>query len=190
MIDNNLSVYLIGPSNAGISNLWNHGKINENDYNSYIYNIANIVNNSFSVVGCIPDISVPFDIVTEISKLPNKKVKIQGFFPKYGDDLNLSEKKELLDELIGIEGGWSKMNTEISKNFDLVICCGLSAGVFTEISHTKVHRLWCNKITPILIDERVISSHLNVELEKDVCLKYFNSDEELQKIINQYMEGK
>ena len=113
-----LSAYVIGPSNNGIKNLWEYGKLKAEEYKKYINGIANVLNNYFDVVGCIPDISVPFDIIQEIHKIPNRNVKIQGFYPKIGDDTFLQNKKSLVDEMILINGGWSQMNTEISKNFD------------------------------------------------------------------------
>lgn len=183
------SAYIIGPSNNGIKNLWEFGSIKKEEYNSYIHNIAVICNQQFSTVGCIPDVSTPFDIIKEIFIIPNRRVTIKGFYPKYGDDIALKDKKDFIDELVEINGGWSTMNTEISKEFDIMICVGLSAGVFTEISHTKVHRLWLKKITPILIDERTISSHLNKELENDVVIEYFRNDDELISLINKYKGG-
>ena len=50
---NNKNVYIIGPSNACVSNLWKYGSITEEDYSTYVSNIANIVNDNCSSVGCI-----------------------------------------------------------------------------------------------------------------------------------------
>ena len=181
---NNKNVYIIGPSNACVSNLWKYGSITEEDYSTYVSNIANIVNDNCSSVGCIPDTSVPYDIVKQISLLPNKKIKTIGFYPKYGDYTSIKDKADEVDEMREVDGGWAVMNTEISKQFDIIICCGLSGGVFSEIAHTKIHRIWGKKDIPILIDERTISGPLNAELEADTNIKYFSSDEELYELLN------
>lgn len=176
------SVYLIGPTGEGKNNLIEFGNITKDSYREYTKNIANILNEYTSKVGIIPDNSVPYDITYQISNISNKKTKLVAFYPK--DDTEMVKKySDFFDENVIVNGGWAEMNTQPSKNFDMMVCCGFSAGVFTEISHTKVHRIWSHIDIPILIDLRTISGPVNAELKKDTNIRYFCNDEELKELL-------
>jgi len=113
--------------------------------------------------------------------LRNRETKIVGYYPKYGNLPRLIKNFRWCDKTIEIDGGWSTMNTQPSKNFDCMICIGLSGGVFTEIAHTKVHRIWGGQNIPIFIDKRVTSGKLTKELEQDITVSYFNNEKDLEK---------
>lgn len=189
MKDNEVTAFLAGPSKNCKSNLWIFGSIEENRYKEYIHNLAETINKSFSKIGILPDYGVPLDVAKEIFNLIHRKTVIQGFYPKYGNLPRLKDNFCFCDELIEVDGGWATMNTQPSKNFDVMLCIGLSAGVFTEISHTKVHRIWSNKNIPIILDERTISAHLNLELEADVNVIYIRSFEDIINFAQQFKEG-
>lgn len=180
---NNISVYLIGPTGIGKNNLIKFGNLTNELYMEYIKKIANILNQNISKIGIIPDDSVPFDIVYQIYSFSKRNIKLVAFYPK--DDENMLKKYSgFFDENIILNGGWSEMNTQPSKNFDKILCCGFSAGVFTEIAHTKVHRIWSNLDIPILIDMRTVSGPVNPELARDTNIIYFYNDDELKKELN------
>ena len=190
MKNTNLTAFIAGPSNNGKKNLYTFGHITEADYPKSIHSIAQFLNDHFDAIGVLPDIGVPLDVAKALYDIPGRTTKIFGYYPKYGNTPTITENLSICDEAVEINGGWAEMNTQPSKNFDVMLCLGLSAGVFTEIAHTKVHRLWSNKTVYVLIDERVVSSHLNAELESDVTVMYFNSEETLVECINKIKEVK
>ncbi len=190
MNNTKLTAFIAGPSNNGIKNLYTFGHITEADYPKYIDSIARFLNSHFEAIGVLPDIGVPLDVAKALHSIPDRTTKIKGFYPKYGNTPTITGNLSFCDEAVEINGGWAEMNTQPSKNFDVMLCLGLSAGVFTEIAHTKVHRLWSHKTVYVLIDERVVSSHLNAELESDVTVMYFNSAETLLECINKIKEEK
>ena len=190
MKNTNLTAFIAGPSNNGKKNLYTFGHIAEADYPGYVDSIAHLLNDHFEAIGVLPDLGVPLDIAKALYSIPNRTTRIIGYYPKYGNTPAITENLSYCDESVEINGGWAEMNTQPSKNFDVMLCAGLSAGVFTEIAHTKVHRLWSNKIVHILIDERVVSSRLNAELESDVTVMYFNSEDSLVECINKIKEEK
>ena len=190
MKNTNLTAFIAGPSNNGKKNLYTFGHITEADYPKYIHSIAQFLNDHFDAIGVLPDIGVPLDVAKALYDIPGRTTKIFGYYPKYGNTPTITENLSICDEAVEINGGWAEMNTQPSKNFDVMLCLGLSAGVFTEIAHTKVHRLWSNKTVYVLIDERVVSSHLSAELESDVTVMYFNSEETLVECINKIKEEK
>lgn len=182
MQQNKINSCFIGGPCAKKSNLWEYGKISKTEYDKYITDIAKTLAEDCNNIEIIPDEGVPLDIAKKTRLLVNRP-NVIGYFPKHGMSFHLEKNYQYCDEIIGVDGGWTSLNTVPSSFSKIFICFGLSPGVFQEIAHTKIHRIW-NKIdVKILMDERAISSRLPPELATEINLTYFDSNDELNSIL-------
>ena len=89
-----------------------------------------------------------------------------------------------------VDGGWTVLNTCLSLRTELMIGFGLSPGTLVEIAYSKYHKKYLGKVIPVLLDERTVSGRLNLEIEDEIDLRYFNSSDGLNQLLEKLRGSK
>ena len=176
MSNNNLSALLIGPTDK--IKIFKFGKINKKDYVKYKEKIGKILATNLSTIYLIPDEGIPLDMARSYKQFGGKEVI--GVIP-IGECGALARYFKFCDKIEEVDGGWTVLNTCLCLKAGLMIGFGLSSGTLVEIAYSKYHKKYLGKEIPILLDERTISRRLNLEVEDEIDLKYFDSDERLKQ---------
>jgi len=194
-------VFLAGPSDGGKYNIMCYGELGDMSYDQYISEIADVLVESAGTVGFVIDDGLPLDIVRKVTCCTTSGHRPHriGFYPKQcpNRENNAEKYAEFCDEVVLLDGGWLVTNTQPSKDFDILLCCGLSAGVLTEISYVKTHHLYSGSHVQVVIDWRTISQPLPRELESDLerypdhsrrhaGIQYVNNRHQLKRAILRY----
>ncbi|MFH1585863.1 MAG: hypothetical protein ABIB79_03785 [archaeon] len=170
----NLSALIIGPTDK--TKIFRFSKVNEGAYTLLRDQFGKVLAANLSSIYLIPDEGVPLDFAKSYKKFDGKEVV--GVVPQGGCNI-LEPYFQFCDRIEEIDGGWSTLNTCLSLRTDAMIGFGLSPGTLVEIAYTKYHRKYLGKQIPVFLDETMISSRLNPELEDELDLSYFSSPEEL-----------
>lgn len=180
MSNNTLSALIIGPTDK--TKIFRFGKIDRRDYDQYKEEVGKVLATNLSTVYLIPDEGIPLDIAKSYKQFRGREVV--GALPKGGCDV-LEKYFQFCDRTEEVDGGWTVLNTCLSLRTGLMIGFGLSPGTLVEIAYSKYHKKYLGRNIPILLDERTISGRLNPELEDETDLRYFNSAEKLNQILEE-----
>lgn len=185
-----MDAVIIGVSDRSV--LWRFGKIKEKEYLKFIKEYAESLAKHFENIIVTPDDGIYSDIALEFGKIKNKKpiayypdkdtfygVKhIEQNFPKY--------------ELRKIDGDWYKLDADITKQSNVIICLGLTPGSLIELSFIKYHQKYGVFKNPelknihLFIDERCIEQKLPKSFEVQISnIFYYQNINELEKLIKQ-----
>ena len=155
---------IIGPSNY--NNIQKFGKIDNID--SYINEAAQYFASNFDTLIIVPDYGLSLLIAIKYKELISSG-KVIGYYPdKTSGGKNINKYFKHCDQVIGINGGWSYLNTKFTSVSDNIFCLGFSAGVFIELCSIKYHQNYLNKNTRVFIDKRCINTELNPEISSDI----------------------
>jgi len=178
MPNNNLSALLVGPTDK--TKVFRFGKIDGERYEQYREEVGKVLAANLSTVYLIPDEGIPLDFAKSYKKWGGREVI--GGLPQGGCDV-LEKYFKFCDRTEEVDGGWSVLNTCLILRTGLMICIGLSPGTLIEIAYTKYHKKYLGRNIPVFLDERTISRKLNPEIEEEVDLRYFDSAEKLNHLL-------
>jgi len=178
-----LCALVVGPTNK--NNIFKFGKVNRTEFMQFKNEIAGVLIKHLHTINIIPASGIPLEIAKDYKRLGGKVI---GYIPRgySGLEKNFNSCSEVRE----IDWDWTSLNTCLSLKGDLIVGFGISAGTFVEIAYTRYHRDYLNKNLPILLDERTISSRLNLELEQTIDINYFSSMRELNKLFYNIRNGK
>lgn len=183
-----MDVVLIGVSDRAI--LFREGKIKEKEYEKFVTDYAEFLSKKFDNVIVNPDDGVYTDIAKAFGKITHKKPI--AYYPDkdtfYG--YKHLEKNFPNYELRPIDGDWYKLNADLTKQAQTIICLGFSPGSLIELSYLKYHQKYGKYKDPnlekisIFVDERCISSKLPKSFEDQIKnFHYFKSLKGLDKLL-------
>lgn len=181
MSNNNLSALLIGPTDK--TKIFRFGKIDRESYEQYKEEVGKVLAENLSTVYLIPDGGVPLDFAKSYKQFGGREVV--GALPRGGCDI-LKKYFQFCDRTEEVDGGWSVLNTCLSLRAGLMIGFGLSPGTLVEIAYSKYHKKYLGRDIPVLLDKRTISGRLNPELEEDLNLTYFDSQDKLNALLEEF----
>lgn len=177
-----MNCVILGPSK--IEKISKFGRIN--NVEAYINEAAKFFADNFDEVIIVPDDGLTLSVAKKYKEY-NNKAKITGFIPdKAAGGKSLELNFQYCDEIKDIGGGWFNLNTQLTRQADLVFCLGFSVGVLIELCSIKYNQEYLNLDTKVFIDSRCISNKLMPEVESEVKdLVYFEDfnklDEDLIK---------
>lgn len=172
---------ILGPSK--IEKISKYGNIV--NVKKYINESARFFARQFNELIIVPDYGLTLLIAREYKKI-KPGGKVIGFIPdKAKGSKNLEEYFNYCDEIKGIGGGWFNLNTQLTRQANLVFCLGFSVGVLIELCSIKYNQEYLGLDTKIFIDKRCISGQLMPEIEVEVKnLVYFNNYNSLIEKLN------
>ncbi|MBU0930023.1 MAG: hypothetical protein KJ623_03040 [Nanoarchaeota archaeon] len=176
-----LTSLIAGPTDK--TKLFRFGNITQREYNIFLEERGKVLAKNLSQINLIPDDGVPFDIAKSYKKAGGALVVgyiPRGEYPISKDYFNFCDKIEEFDS------GWPGLNTCLSLKGDLITVFGLSPGTLVEIAYTKYHKKYLGIEIPILIDKNTINGIFPPELLDELTLHYFSSNEELNKILQEF----
>lgn len=174
---------IIGVSDR--SCLWRFGKIKEESYQNFVNDYALFLSERFDNLIVTPDDGVYTDIALKFGEIKGKKPI--AYYPDQDKFYGIEHIKQNFSkyELRKIDGDWYKLNAELTKQADIVICLGFSPGVLIEGCFIKYHQKYAGrKEIKWLIDERCIDVRLPGAVEEQIKnLHYYSSLDKLEKLL-------
>lgn len=157
---------LLGPSDRSV--LWRHGKISKAEYHSFVQEYANFIAKNFDNLIIAPDDGVYTDVALKFQEITNRKAI--AYYPDKDKFYGIEHIKKNLKKFDSrpINGDWYKLNADLAKQGDVVICLGFTPGVMIEISYIKYHQKWANKKISVFVDERAIGSRLPESVTEEI----------------------
>lgn len=185
-----MNVVLIGVSDRTL--LQRDGKIKEDEYEKFVNNYAEFLSKKFNNVIVTPDDGVYTDIAKAFGKIKGKKPI--AYYPDKDEYYGYKHlEKNFQDyEIKPIEGDWYKLNADLTKQAQVIICLGFSPGSLIELAFIKYHQKYGKYKNPnlenisLLIDERCISSRLPLAFEEQIKnIHYFSSLKSLNNLLKE-----
>lgn len=175
-----MNCVILGPSK--IEKISRHGNID--NIEEYIELAGRFLASIFREVIIVPDYGLTLLISQKYKEYSSEGVVV-GFVPDKTNN-KLSKYNKYCDEIRGINGGWFNLNTELTRQSNLVFCFGFSAGVFIELCSVKYNQEYLSYNTRVFVDKRCISGELPPELTEDVKnLFYFKNFDEVYNIFRE-----
>jgi len=174
-----MNCVVLGPSKFEKINLY--GQIN--NVENYIDEAAKFFASKFDEVIIVPDYGLTL-LVAQKYKKYKPDGKVTGYIPdQAAGGKDLEKYFQYCDEIKGIGGGWFNLNTQLTRQANLVFCLGFSVGVLIELCSIKYNQEYLNLQTKVFIDNRCISRRLMPEVESEIQnLIYF---ENFEKVIDE-----
>ncbi len=172
---------IVGPTDR--TKLFRFGSINSAEYQNFVYERANILARHISRINIIPDDGVPLDIARAYKNSGGENV--MGYVPK-GGIRDLEKYFQYCDKIEEFDTGWSGLNTCLSLKGDIIVVFGLSPGTLVEVAYTKYHKKYLDRDVPVIIDRTTIDGKMPPELMDELNIKYFSTNDELSKILEEY----
>jgi hypothetical protein len=172
---------IAGPTDR--TKIFRFGNISKEEYPTFLKERGRVLAENLSQINLIPDDGVPLDIAKAYKRAGGKLVV--GYIPK-GGYTALERYFNLCDKIEEFDAGWSGLNTCLSLRGDLITVFGLSPGTLVEIAYTKYHKKYLGREIPILVDKRTINGTFSPELLDELTLQYFSSNNELNKILQEF----
>ena len=172
---------IVGPTDK--TKLFRFGNISSDEYSSFIDERARVLAKHIFQMNIIPDDGVPLDIAKAYKNLGGGKVV--GHIPK-GGVRELEKYFPYCDRIEEFDTGWSGLNTCLSLKGDIITVFGLSPGTLVEVAYTNYHRKYLDRIVPVIIDRTTIDGKMSPELTDELDIKYFSTNDELSKILEEY----
>lgn len=170
-----------GPTDK--TKLFRFGNISSDEYLTFIEERARVLVKYISQINIIPDDGVPLDIARAYKNLGGENVV--GYIPK-GGIKELEKYFSYCDRIEEFDLGWSGLNTCLSLKGDIVTVFGLSPGTLVELAYTKYHKKYLDRVVPVIIDRTTIDGNMPPELTDEIDMKYFSTNDELVKILEEY----
>lgn len=171
------SCLIAGPTDK--TKLFRYGGILEREYRGFVDGIGIVLARHIARVDFVLDKGVPFDVSAAYKRAGGNNCI--GYLP--AGELQSYTSKQHCDDIREIEGGWTLLNTCLSLKSEGIVCFGLSAGTLVEIAYSKYHAKYLGKSTVVLIDDRTMSQRLPKELEEDIDVRYFDSNQTLEQLL-------
>jgi len=176
-----LTTLIAGPTDR--TKLFRFGSISPTKYQDFINKRAGVLARYISQVNIIPDEGVPLDIARAYKNSGGESVI--GHIPK-GGIRKLEKYFQYCDKIEEFDTGWSGLNTCLSLKGEIITVFGLSPGTLVEVAYTKYHRKYLDRDVPIIIDKTTIDGKMSPELTDEINIKYFSTNDELAKILEEY----
>lgn len=185
-----MDAVIIGVSDR--SSLWRHGKITQEDYESFVRDYATFLSKKFENLIVTPDDGVYTDIALEFGKIKGKKPI--AYYPDKDAFYGIDHIKDNFPnyELRPIDGDWYKLNADLTKQSLIVICLGFTPGVLIEGAFIKYHQKYGGFKNPKLkhihwfIDDRCIDQKLPKSFEEQIAnIFYYNDLNQLDKLLEE-----
>ncbi len=172
---------IAGPTDK--TKLFRFGNISSEKYQSFIDERAKVLARYLSQMNIIPDDGVPLDIAKAYKNFGGENVV--GYIPK-GGIRALEQYFQYCDKIEEFDLGWSGLNTCLSLKGDVITVFGFSSGTLVEVAYTKYHRKYLDRVVPVIIDRTTIDEKMPSELTDELDIKYFSTNDELAKILEEY----
>jgi len=188
-----MDAVIIGVSNR--SSLWRHGKIAQEDYESFVKDYATFLSKKFDNLIVTPDDGVYTDIALEFGKVKGKKPI--AYYPDKDTFYGIEHIKDNFPkyDLRPINGDWYTLNADLTKKALVVICLGFTPGVLIEGAFIKYHQKYGvfkdSKLKKIhwLIDKRCIDQKLPKSFEEEISnIFYYKDLNQLEKLLEERKE--
>jgi hypothetical protein len=188
-----MDAVIIGVSDR--SSLWRHGKIAQEDYESFVKDYAIFLSKKFDNLIVTPDDGVYTDIALEFGKV--KGGKPIAYYPDKDTFYGIDHIKDNFPKynLRPIDGDWYKLNADLTKKALVIICLGFTPGVLIEGAFIKYHQKYGGLKEPKLkkihwlIDERCIDQKLPKSFEEQISnIFYYKNLNQLEKILEERKE--
>jgi len=176
-----LTSLIAGPTDK--TKIFRFGYISPDEYQFFIEERAGVLAKHISQINIIPDDGIPLDIARAYKNLGGENVV--GYIPK-GGIRELEKYFSYCDKIEEFDLGWSGLNTCLSLKGDIITVFGLSPGTLVEVAYTKYHKKYLDRVVPVIIDRTTIDGNISPELTDEINIKYFSTNDELAKILEDY----
>lgn len=163
--------------------IFRFGNISEMDYQNFLIRRGRVLAKHISQINIIPDDGVPLDVAKAYKKAGGELVV--GYVPKGGIKA-LEKYFSYCDRVEEFDTGWSGLNTCLSLRGNIITVFGFSPGTLVEVAYTKYHKKYLGRNVPVIIDRKTIDGRIPPELTDELKLRYFSTDEELSKLLEEH----